>query len=73
MASVLHLVTGDPELAMPIIARQIEAGDSVTVAVVHGAGTPPLPAGTTVHRVPADLTYDHLLDLMFSADQVIAW
>jgi hypothetical protein len=30
-------------------------------------------AGVQVHRVPADLSYDALLEKIFEADQVIAW
>jgi hypothetical protein len=40
---------------------------------VTGHGPPALPPGVTAHRVPADLSYDQLLDLVFSVDQVISW
>jgi hypothetical protein len=74
MPSVLHLVTnGQAALVLPVIARQAAAGDTVTVALMAGATTPVLPLGVTVHHVPSQLTYDQLLDLIFAADQVIAW
>lgn len=74
MPSVLHLFkAGDASLAVPVIARQIEAGDTVTVALVPGASAPPLPASVILRRMPDDLSYSQLLDLIFAADQVMAW
>lgn len=73
MASVLHLVgPNDPRAALPIIAGQLAAGDAVTVAVV-GPSAPPLPPGLTVHRVPGELSWEQLLDLIFTADQTFSW
>ncbi len=73
MATVLHIVgEADPSRALQVIHGQLAAGDTVTVAVV-GPGLPVLPPGVTAHRVPADLSYDQLLDLVFSVDQVLHW
>ena len=73
MALVLHLVGGnDTGCALPIITGQLAAGDAVTVAVV-GRAAPTLPPGLTVRRVPADLSWEHLLDLIFASDQTFSW
>jgi hypothetical protein len=73
MATVLHLLgAGNPALALPVIAGQVAAGDTVTVALV-GPATPPLPPGVTVCHVPRELSWDQLLDLVFSADHVLSW
>lgn len=74
MASVLHLVKGTASaLALEAIRRQIMAGDRVTVIRLEGAAAPDVPAAVDVRRVPEDLPYTDLLDLVFEADQVIAW
>jgi hypothetical protein len=74
MSKVLHLLKGDDaSLALATVARQLAAGDTVTVVALHGAATPPLPAGIVLRRVPEELSYDALLEAMFEADQVIAW
>ncbi len=75
MAAVLHIV-GQPDWsrALDVIRGQVAAGDTVTVAVtVTGPGVLALPPGVTAHRVPADLSYDQLLDLVFAVDHVISW
>jgi hypothetical protein len=73
MATVLHLLGhNDPRRALPVIARQLAAGDHVTVAVV-GPAAPALPPGATVHRVPDALSWDGLLDLILAADQTFSW
>ena len=46
--------------------------EGVTVAVLNGAPLPKLPPAVHVHRVPDDLSYDQLLDLIFESDQVTA-
>jgi len=74
MPRVLHLLTGaDPALAVAVIARQASAGDAVTVAVLPGAAAPALPPGVTARRVPDELSYPALLDLVFDADHVVTW
>ena len=74
MASALHLLKGsDVDLALATLASQLAAGDRVTVALLHGAPSPKLPPGVQVHRVPEDLSYDQLLDLIFESDRVTAW
>jgi len=74
MPRVLHLLkTADPGLAVTVIARQAAAGDAVTVALLPGAGAPALPPGVTAQRVPDELSYPALLDLVFHADHVITW
>lgn len=73
MGAVLHIVGhANAARAHDVIAAQLAAGDTVTVAVL-GAEPPSLPAGVTAHRVPTELSYDQLLDLVFSAEQVISW
>jgi hypothetical protein len=73
MAGVLYLLgSRDPAGALPIIAGQVAAGDAVTVAVL-AAPAPALPPEVAVHRVPGELTWDQLLDLIFTADRVISW
>lgn len=73
MARVLHLLKGDPALALAVIAQQRAAGDEVTVALLPGASRPELPAGLTLHRVPCELDWAALLECIFEADQVITW
>ena len=74
MALVLHLLKGPPSpVAGATIARELENGDRVLVALVEGAPAPALPEGVTTHRVPEELSYSSLLELIFEADQVIAW
>jgi len=74
MARALHLVKGiHAGLVRATVARQLAAGDAVTVIALHGAAVPPLPAGTVLQRVPEDLSYDQLLEAVFASDQVITW
>jgi hypothetical protein len=74
MAKALHLLKGDDaSLAMATVARQLAAGDTVTVVALHGAAVPSVPVGVTVRRVPEELTYEGLLEAMFENDTVIAW
>jgi len=74
MAAVLHLVkSAETELVLTTIDQQLAAGDAVTVALLHGAPAPAVPAGTRVLRVPDDLSYDGLLELIFAADHVVTW
>lgn len=74
MAKALHLIKGDDaSLALATVARQLAAGDTVTVVVMHGAVVTSVPAGAVLRRVPEELTYEQLLEAMFEADQVIAW
>ena len=82
MPLVLHLLKADSDpTALNVIERQSrEPGTEVTVVLIQGAA-PPLPAGLRVRRLgnesaapsPDTLTYSDLLDLIFSADQVISW
>ena len=74
MATVLHLLKGgDPALALAAIEHQLAAGDTVTVALLHGATPPKLPAAVRLVRVPADASHERLLELLFEADQVVTW
>lgn len=74
MARVLHLLKSrEAELPLATIAREVEAGDDVTVALLPGAAAPILPENVRVHRVPSDWNYEQLLEEIFSADQVITW
>ncbi|MBI2216799.1 MAG: hypothetical protein HYU51_05830 [Candidatus Rokubacteria bacterium] len=81
MAQVVHLLKAAPDtLAAATMRGQVEAGDRVIVvllegaaAAAEGAAAAAEGAGTTVRRVPADLDYAQLVDLVFGSDQVIAW
>ena len=74
MARALHLLKGDDSgLAAETITRQLAAGDTVSVVALPGAHLPALPAAVVVHRVPDELSYEALLDVIFAADQVITW
>jgi hypothetical protein len=74
MATVLHLLkASDTSLARVAIEQSLAAGDHVTVVLLPGATRPELPAGSATHRVPGDLSYDRLLELIFESDQVITW
>jgi len=75
MARVLHLL---PRAEAPLAARGIrqdlEAGDEVEVALLAEPPVdPPLPDAVAVHRVPADWSYEALLERIFAADRVITW
>lgn len=72
MPTVLHLLKGEAALAADVIAAQVGAGATVTVAVLEGAA-PALPAGVTVRHLGTDLTYPELVDLIFEAEQVVPW
>jgi hypothetical protein len=74
MPIVLHLIKGTASaVALEAIRQQIAAGERVTVVRLEGAAAPDVPAAVDVRRVPDDLGYADLLDLVFEADQVIAW
>ena len=75
MARVLHLLPrASAALAATVIRRDLEAGDEVTVALLAEAAVdPPLPDAVPVHRVPADWSYDRLLEQIFAADRVVTW
>lgn len=74
MAAVLHLVDAElSALAAETMRQQLAGGDRITVVRLEGAPTPVVPDGVTLHRVPDDLTYAQLLDLVFASDQVISW
>ena len=74
MARTLHVFKGDHVAeAATVIARAVAAGDQVEVALVGGVEAPALPAGVTVHRVPDQLSYAQLAELIFAADTVVTW
>jgi hypothetical protein len=74
MARRLHLFKGDhADTAAAVIAPQIAAGDEVTVALLGGVAPPPLPADVAIRRVPDDLSYEGLAELVFAADAVVSW
>ena len=74
MARVLHLLPpGDTRLASEAVRQAVEAGDDVTVALLHGAAAGPLPDGVRARRVPEELSHEQLLEEIFAADHVIAW
>jgi hypothetical protein len=79
MAAILHLLKAEASpIALETIRQQTASGERVTVVLLEGA-KPPAPEGRAdapgfaVRRVPGDLGYTQLLDLIFEADQVIAW
>jgi hypothetical protein len=73
MTRVLHLLKSpDAAPALELVAQQLAAGDTITLALLPGATVSP-PAGVTVRRVPQDLSWDALLEAIFEADQVITW
>jgi hypothetical protein len=78
MAQVVHLLKAPPDaVAATTMRSQVEAGDRVIVVLLEraaaGAERAAIAAGITVRRVPADLDYAQLVDLVFESDQVIAW
>jgi hypothetical protein len=80
MPSVLHLLKADSAAhALAAIERQSrQPATAVTVVLMHDTPTPTLPPGVTVYRLDensaeGNLSYSQLLDLIFSADQVISW
>ena len=74
MARVLHLFKGDHATeAGAVIGAQLAGGDEVTIALLDGAEARALPAGATTIRVPAEASYERLVELVFAADSVVAW
>jgi hypothetical protein len=75
MARVLHLLPRpSAPLAVPVIREDVAAGDEVAVALLaDGAVDPPLPEAVSLHHVPADWSYDRLLEQIFAADRVVTW
>jgi hypothetical protein len=72
MARVLHLLKAPSEIALAAIGAGVAGGDSVTVALLPGASAA-LPEGVTVRRVPDDVSWEQLFDLIFEAESVVAW
>jgi len=74
MARVVHLFKGDHVAeARTTIEPQVRAGDQVTVALLGGAAASSLPPGVEARRVPEELSYQELLELIFAADHVVTW
>ena len=75
MARVLHLLArASAPRAATVIGQDLAAGDEVAVALLAEPPIdPPLPGPAAVHRVPADWTYDELLERIFAADRVVTW
>ncbi len=75
MAAVLHLVKSgaQDELVRTTVGQQLADRDAVTVALLHGEPGPALPAGVRILRVPGDLAYEGLLELIFASDHVLTW
>ena len=74
MPTVLYLIkSADAALARTVIEQHVDAGDRVTVALLPGGAAPALAPGVTLRRAGSDLSYTHLLDLIFQADQVLTW
>jgi hypothetical protein len=83
MPHFLHLIKPPvPARALSMLQRQSREPDTrLSIVLMHGADPSSLPPGVQVHRLtdesstrhPGALTYSDLLDLIFSADQVISW
>lgn len=80
MPHILHLLKSSHHAtALSAITHQSRQPDiSVTVILLHGISAPSLPTGVAVRRLieegkEGDLTSSELLDLIFTADSVIAW
>ena len=80
MPSVLHILKTDsaPHALAAIEHQSREPGTVVAVVLMHGTPAPALPPGVTVYQLgensaEGNLSYSQLLDLIFSADQVITW
>lgn len=74
MARVLHLLKGAHlDLARAAIERALAAGDEVSVALLPGSPAVSLPDGVRAERVPDELSYRALLDLVFASDHVLTW
>ena len=80
MPSVLHLLKPDsaPHALTTIERQSREPETHLTVVLLHGITPPPLPEGVTVYRLAdnnseGSVSHSDLLDLIFSADQVIPW
>ena len=83
MPRVLHLLKSPvrPQARWTIQRQSREPDTTLTVVLMPGADALALPAGVRVRRLADDsppagpdaLTYSELLDLIFSADQVITW
>ena len=74
MARVLHLFKGDHAAeAATVITAQVGAGDQVTVALLDASPPPGVPSGVETHRVPGDLPYERLVELVFASDHVVTW
>ena len=74
MARRLHLFKGDHEAdAVAAITPQVAAGDEVTVAILGDVAPPAVPPSASVRRVPDELSYDALIELIFASDAVVTW
>ena len=74
MARVLHVLKGDHSREAALtIEPQVRAGDHVTVALIGGVAAPALPAGVETRRVPDEISYGELVELIFAADSVVTW
>ena len=74
MSRALHVLKGDHTAqAIVVINAQLAAGDDVAVALIGGVDAPALPRGVTVHRVPDEVSWERLLELLFEADAAVTW
>jgi hypothetical protein len=74
MPRALHVLKGDHTgQAAAVIEAQLAAGDAVTVALIGGIAAPALPERAVVHRVPDEVSWERLLELIFEADSVVTW
>jgi hypothetical protein len=72
MATVLHpSATTTPAGLFP--SSRGSSPPAVPAAAVVRPTTPTVPPGSTVCRVPGELSWDQLLDLILTADQTFSW
>ena len=45
----------------------------MTIALLDAAQAPALSRAVETHRVPAELPYDRLVELIFASDSVVTW
>jgi hypothetical protein len=73
MARVLHLLARpEAPVAATVIRHDVAAGDDVAVALLAD-GRIDLPDGVVAHRVPAEWSYEQLVEQIFAADRVVTW
>lgn len=69
----LHLLRlREDELALEVIARQVETGDQVRVVVLASAAGASVPVGAEAVDMPP-LQYDELVELLSWCERAVCW